>query len=135
MAVTMSLQYDGALRCTLVHDPSTTRLCTDAPKDNAGRGESFSPTDLVGAALLSCAITTMAIKAPKAGLAFSEATGRVMKDMTTSPPRRIAKLTVEIALPKAAEAHSSQLEEMARTCPVALSLSRDVEVEMRFAYE
>ena len=129
----MSLHYDGELRCTLVHGPSSTTIRTDAPTDNQGRGESFSPTDLVGAALLSCAVTTMAIKAPKEGIVFGAAKGRVVKEMTTTPPRRIAKLTVEFEL-SAPDAHRARLEEIARTCPVALSLSRDVAVEMRFSY-
>ena len=131
MAVTMTLAYDGELRCTLVHDPSSTRLTTDAPKDNAGRGESFSPTDLVAAALVSCAVTTMAIKAPKEGLVLTSATGRVAKDMTSTPPRRIQKLTIDLDVAAPAE-HRARFEEIARSCPVALSLSPGVEVEMRF---
>lgn len=135
MSVTMNLTYDGGLRCTLVHEPSSTPLRTDAPKDNEGRGESFSPTDLVGAALVSCAVTTMAIKAPKEGIALSSASGRVVKEMTTAAPRRIARLTVEIELPSGLPAaQRARLEEIAHTCPVALSLSGDVDVRMQFRY-
>ena len=135
MAVTMTLSYQGSLRCELVHGPSSTRLQTDAPTDNEGRGEAFSPTDLVGAALLSCAVTTMAIKAAKEGIAFTTAKGRVVKDMTTTPPRKSARLGVEIELPASLAAPArARLEEIARTCPVALSLHGDVRVDMAFVY-
>lgn len=131
----MTLHYDGGFRSTLEHGPSKTKIQTDAPKDNEGRGEAFSPTDLVGAALMACAVTTMAIKAPKEGIAFGAASARVIKEMTSTPPRRIAKLTLEITLPAALSApHRARLEEIARTCPVSLSLSRDVEVPMQFVY-
>jgi uncharacterized OsmC-like protein len=130
----MSLRYEGELRCTLVHAPSSQLIRTDAPIDNRGRGESFSPTDLVGAALLSCAVTTMAIKAPQEGIAFTSATGRVVKEMTSTPPRKIARLTLEIELPTQSEAGRARLEEIARTCPVSLSLAHEVEVDMRFIY-
>jgi len=108
---------------------------TDAPTDNRGRGESFSPTDLVGAALMSCAVTTMAIKAPQEGIAFTSATAHIAKEMTSAPPRKIARLTLTIELPKTLEAHHARLEEIARNCPVALSIGRDVEVETRFVYD
>jgi len=136
MAVSMSLTYDGSLRCSLTHGPSSTKLGTDAPKDNEGKGELFSPTDLVGAALLSCAATTMAIKAPKEGIPFSTCDGTVTKEMTSTPPRKIARLAVEFALPASLSApHRARLEEMSRTCPVALSLASDVTVAMTFRYE
>jgi len=128
----MSLEYEGELRCKLVHQPSSEVIRTDAPTDNRGRGEAFSPTDLVGAALLSCAVTTMAIKAAQEGIPFTSATGRVVKEMTTTPPRRIARLSIDIDLPHASDAHRARLEEIARTCPVALSLARELDVEMRF---
>jgi putative redox protein len=135
MGVSMSLSYRGELRCELVHEPSSTTIRTDAPKDNEGKGESFSPTDLVGAALLSCAVTTMAIKAAKEQIPFAKASGRVVKDMTQTPPRKIQKLTLEFELPSSLpEKQRARLEEISRTCPVALSLHADVVVEMRFRY-
>lgn len=135
MTVTMTVDYQGALRCELVHGPSSTRMQTDAPTDNEGRGASFSPTDLIGAALLSCAVTTMAIKAPKEGIAFSTAKGRVTKEMTTTAPRKIARLAVQLELPAALPAPArARLEAIARACPVALSLHGDVIVEMSFVY-
>ena len=136
MGVKIEMDYKGGLHCELVHGPSGNRIETDAPKDNAGRGEAFSPTDLVAAALASCAVTTVAIKAPKEELTFSGATAHVLKGMTTHPPRRIADLTLMIHLAEGTPpAQRPRLEEIARTCPVALSLSQDVKVQMQFVYD
>lgn len=135
MSVTTSLDYKGELHCELTHGPSKSMIETDAPLDNMGKGEAFSPTDLVGAALLSCAVTTMAIKGPKEGIPVGRVAGRVVKDMTTSPPRRIAKLAVELEMPAGLDAaHRAKLEEIARTCPVALSLSKEIELPIVFRY-
>ena len=135
MAVEMTLSYAGDLHCELTHGPSQTKLETDAPLDNAGRGERFSPTDLVGAALLSCAVTTMAISAPKEGIRFEGASGRVTKSMTTDGPRRIAELVVEIDMPAGlSPAARAKLEEIALGCPVARSLSPQLAHPMRFKY-
>lgn len=135
MAVEMRLTYTGELHTELVHGPSGTRLETDAPTDNQGRGQAFSPTDLVGAALLSCAITTMAIRGPAEGAPLTAARGRVEKHMTTTGPRRIARLVLEVELPAALDAKQRRaLEAIAHGCPVARSLGPDVEQVMRFAY-
>lgn len=135
MAVEMSIAYTGELHCELEHRPSGTRLETDAPVDNMGRGSSFSPTDLVGAALISCALTTMAIKGAKEGIPFGDARGKVLKEMTGEGPRRIAKLEVELEMPAGLDAaQRARLEEIARTCPVALSLGEGVAKPMRFVY-
>src|SRR5262245_18439606 len=124
MAVTMKLDYKGELHCELEHGPSKSVIETDAPLDNMGKGAAFSPTDLVGAALLSCAVTTMAIKGPKEGIPFAQASGRVVKEMSATPPRKIAKLSIELDMPGRLEVLQRQkLEEIARTCPVSLSLS------------
>jgi putative redox protein len=134
MTVSISVTYAGQLRCELIHGPSSTSLQTDAPKDNEGKGESFSPTDLVGAALLSCAVTTMAIKGRKEGIDFPTARGTVTKEMANAP-RKIARLAVEIDMPPGLDAAArARLEEIGRTCPVALSLANDVIVEMTFRY-
>jgi uncharacterized OsmC-like protein len=135
MSVTMKLSYKGELHCELSHGPSKTVIETDAPLDNMGKGESFSPTDLVGAALVSCAVTTMAIKAPKEGIPFGNVSGRVVKDMSTEQPRRIAKLAIELDMPGGLSPEQRvRLEEIARTCPVALSLSKELELPIRFNY-
>jgi putative redox protein len=118
----------------LEHGPSSSRIATEAPKDNGGTGSSFSPTDLVGAALLSCAVTTMALAATRENLSWGEVSGRVEKRMSP-PPRRIAELIVELKMSSEIRPeHRARLEEVARGCPVARSLSGDVQVSMTFSY-
>lgn len=135
MSVQMSVEYRGQLHCSLSHGPSGSRLETDAPKDNEGKGEAFSPTDLVGAALISCAVTTMAIKAPKEGINFTSASGIVLKDMTSEPPRKIKRLSIRLEMPAGlSAAHRERLETIAKTCPVALSLNPAVELPIEFKY-
>ncbi len=135
MSVTMTAEYTGQLHCQIFHGPSGARLETDAPQDNMGLGASFSPTDLVGAAFLSCAITTMAIKAAKEGIRFTRARGTVIKEMTREGPRMIEGLTLHLELPEVLSlAHRARLEEFARTCPVALSLSLKVALPIQFHY-
>lgn len=135
MAVEMTIEYTGDLHCELTHGPSKSKIETDAPLDNMGRGEAFSPTDLVGAALLSCAITTMAIRGPKEGIPFASARGRVSKTMSSEGPRRIAELLIEIEMPRGLDAKSrARLEEIARNCPVALSLGAELKKPMTFKY-
>lgn len=133
MPVEMKAEYLGELHCRLSHGPSGMVIDTDAPVDNKGRGLAFSPTDLVGAALLSCALTTMAIAADGDGVSLTGTSGRVVKDMQPSP-RKIAKLTLEIALPTAlTAAQRERFERVAHACPVARSLASDVVVEMIFS--
>lgn len=127
----MTARYEGDLHCELSHEPSSSLLHTDAPKDNMGKGAAFSPTDLVGAALLSCAITTMAIKAQKAGFDLGPTRGRIEKHMTTEPPRRIARLVMSIEVDgEYSNDARIQLQDYAETCPVALSLGDEVIVDM-----
>lgn len=133
--VEMSGIYHGEKRCELTHGPSKTKINTDAPKDNRGKGEAFSPTDLVGAALGSCIITTMAIAIEKSNLDFDikDATFSVTKEMNTDP-RRIKKLTVKIEVPNVPENRRAFLERVAGHCPVKLSLHPDVEVIEEFIW-
>src|ERR1700749_3915091 len=98
--VKMSVVYEGQLHCNLVHEPSHSEIATDAPKDNQGKGERFSPTDLVGAALGSCILTTIAIVAERDGISIEGAEAHVQKEMITQP-RRIGALPVQITLPAA----------------------------------
>ena len=131
-----SLRYDGDLRVHAVHDPSGTALITDAPVDNHGRGESFSPTDLVATGLGACMFTLMGIRAKQAGWPLAGATVAVEKHMSAQPPRRIARLVLRFSLPAAIPAKArAQLEQAAHTCPVALSIHPDIQVETRFAYD
>ena len=96
MGVVMDITYEGNLNCTATHGPSGMCLRTDAPVDNGGKGETFSPTDLVGTALGTCIITIMGKKAERLGLDIAGTRLRVVKEMTTAPPRRIGRLEVDI---------------------------------------
>jgi putative redox protein len=91
--------YEGKLRCKATHAESGTTLITDAPKDNEGNGESFSPTDLIATAVGTCMLTTMGIVAKRHDIDFTGAKVRVRKEMAAAPNRRIAKLTIEISGP------------------------------------
>lgn len=134
--VNMSAVYSGSLHCRLTHGPSGSVIETDAPKDNMGKGECFSPTDLVGAALAACTLTTMAIVAKRDGVPFEGARAEVVKEMATVPTRRIGSLPVKITMPKSVPAdYRAKLENAARTCPVHKSLHPDVKAEITFAYE
>ena len=133
---TATARYEGHLRTEATHTASGTVIQTDAPVDNHGRGEAFSPTDLVGTALGTCILTTMAIVAERHQLDLVGASFRMEKIMTSEPPRRIAQLTVELHLPAAlGERDRALLERTAHTCPVALSLNPEIKQEVRFVYE
>ena len=132
--VRMTSVYQGKKHCTLEHEPSQSVIETDAPKDNQGLGERFSPTDLVGAALVSCILTTMALVAERDGLNIEGAQGSVVKEMNTSP-RRIKSLSVAITMPAALTLSQRQkLENAAKHCPVHASLHPDVEAPITFVY-
>lgn len=122
------------LTCDLVHGPSSARIETVPPKDNGGTGASFSPTDLVGAALAACALSTMALAAQREGLAWGDARAAVEKRMSAAP-RRIGELVLVIDMPREVRPdHRARLEEAARGCPVARSLHPDVKLPIEFRY-
>jgi uncharacterized OsmC-like protein len=131
--VGISIKYLGDLRCEALHEPSGTVLCTDAPVDNEGRGESFSPTDLAATSLGTCMLTIMGIVARRHAIKLGETTVRVVKEMSATPPRRIGKLTVVFTIPlPAAHPQRTLLENAARSCPVHMSLSSEISQEIRF---
>jgi putative redox protein len=131
--VEANVRYEGGLRCVAVHGPSQSEIATDAPVDNMGRGERFSPTDLVGTALATCVATTMAIVADRHGVDLTGLTARVRKHMTVEPPRRIALLEVAVTVPLAEDhPHRARLEAAAHGCPVRRSLHPDVAVAETF---
>src|SRR2546429_1356164 len=98
--VEITISYPGQLRCAATHCPSGTTLNTDAPKDNMGRGEAFSPTDLVATALGTCMLTTMGIVAQRHNIDITGARVRVTKEMVSQPSRRVGTLGVEIVMPR-----------------------------------
>ena len=129
------IRYDGGLRCVAVHGPSQSLVETDAPADNMGRGERFSPTDLVGTALATCVATTMGIVASRLEVELTGLTARVRKHMTKEPPRMIARLEVDITVPLAEDhPQRDRLEAAANGCPVRRSLHPDVEVVETFVW-
>lgn len=133
--VTFTISYDGSLRCSATHGPSGTRIATDAPKDNHGRGEAFSPTDLAATSLATCMITTMAIQTRNDGLALEGIRAEVEKHMTTTPPRRIARIVVRLNMPGGIPVSAREkLKSIAHGCPVALSLHPDVVQDVSFSY-
>lgn len=134
MAVPMTGVYAGQLKMELTHGPSGSVIRTAAPVDNKGDGSSFSPTDLLGAALGSCMVTTMAIVAERDGIPFSGASFSVEKHMR-SDPRRVARLPVRLEMPAGLTAEQrAKLENTARTCPVMRSLDPEIEKSIDFVY-
>lgn len=127
--MTASIIYNGALRCQAVHNQSGSAIETDAPTDNRGKGERFSPTDLTCTSLGLCLITTMAIKATDMNIELEGATVEVQKHMSKEPPRRIVKVEVWVKLPalQISQRDKDVLEATGNACPVAKSLHPDVE--------
>jgi putative redox protein len=131
--VEIQIAYEGSLRCSAKHGPSGTHLTTDAPRDNHGRGESFSPTDLVATALGSCMLTIMGIAAQKHQIDLSGATVTVQKEMVAQPARRIGSLKVHFKIPAVLSPEQKQmLENAAHTCPVHKSLHPDMQIPVTF---
>ena len=123
--------YQGQLRCTASHGPSGTQLETDAPTDNQGQGERFSPTDLVATALSTCILTIMGIVAERHCWDLKGCEARVDKTMTSEAPRRIAKLTVWVKLPAhLSDQQRTVLQRAGEQCPVKRSLEGAVAMEM-----
>ena len=133
--VKIQLEYQGDLHCSATHGPSGTVLTTDAPKDNQGRGESFSPTDLVATALGSCMLTIMGIMARTLNVDITGTTATVEKEMATAPVRRIQALRVRIDVPqKISKEDRVKFERAAHSCPVHKSLHPDVEMPIEFTW-
>ena len=130
--VEVTADADGRLQTRLTHLPSGTQLLTDAPKDNGGQGASFSPTDLLASALLSCMLTTMALVAAREGVAWGPTRGRVEKHMNASP-RRVGLLVVELWLPSGLTPEQrTHMQHVAETCPVQRSLHPDVQLSVHY---
>jgi putative redox protein len=130
---TIDCRYDGSLRCHAVHGPSASTLQTDAPTDNQGQGERFSPTDLVATALATCILTIMGITADRHGWLIDGTTARVEKTMTASGIRKIALLEVWLTLPDDLTVEQRQLLQRAgEGCPVKRSLEGAVPMQLHW---
>ena len=131
--VEIHVAYEGDLHTTCRHGPSGGELETDAPVDNQGRGESFSPTDLLATALGTCMLTVMGIVARREGWKLEGARTRVEKHMVLDPVRRVGRLVLHFELPAGFPPDArATLEEAARTCPVKQSLHPEIEMELFF---
>jgi uncharacterized OsmC-like protein len=132
---TATARYAGQLRTEATHTASGNTINTDAPVDNHGRGEAFSPTDLVSAALGSCMMTIMGIVAERQELDLTGVTWSVTKHMAADP-RRISGIDVMFQMPAGlSDKQRATLENAARTCPVALSLNPEIRQSVQFSYE
>lgn len=134
--ITAKAQYVGQKRTEAEHVRSGNRLITDAPTDNHGKGEAFSPTDLVATALASCMMTVMGIKADQEGINLEGLDCEVTKVMGDGP-RRITEIHIHMTWPTASEATDAQRQKMKNTalaCPVAKSLHPDIRQEVTFSF-
>ncbi len=132
--MTSKVIYTGNLRTEAEHLKSGAKIITDAPTDNHGKGEAFSPTDSVATALASCMLTVMGIKAEDLKVSLKGTTAEVTKTMAANP-RRISKVEITITFPETySEKLQKILEHTARTCPVLESLHPDMEKVITFNY-
>ena len=130
--VRIEATYDGNLRCTATHIPSGSKLITDAPVDNKGKGESFSPTDLLATSMLTCIMTIVAIRAESRQIDVSGMSGSIEKTMAANP-RRVAKLEVIVNLPSDIELDDrAWLITEGCNCPVCVSVSESMDVDVTF---
>ena len=131
MGVEIEAVYQGHLRCEATHGPSRSTLETDAPTDNMGRGERFSPTDLVATALITCIATTCGILAKRKGWNIEGMRLHVTKDMSSDAPRRIVRLPVQVWMARNLDtAARAEIEQMARNCPVYKSIAAGIETSL-----
>ena len=130
--MTSKVVYEGSLRATSTHLRSGDSFNTDAPVDNHGLGQAFSPTDTVATGLASCMLTTMGIKFGEREGFLNGSYAQVTKHMAANP-RRISRIEVDLYLPASASAKDRKiLENIARTCPVWYSLHEDIAKDIRF---
>jgi putative redox protein len=138
MAVEITAEYVGGLGVTAKHGPSGATLSTDAPTDNGGKGQSFSPTDLVATALGTCVLTILGLVSQRHELDLTGSTVHVTKEMITSPVRRIGGLKTLVTIPAGRVEDSEmrkRLEAAAGKCPVHQSLHHDIDAPIDFVYQ
>ncbi|MGI9115689.1 MAG: osmotically inducible protein OsmC [Chthoniobacterales bacterium] len=134
--VRVSVEYTGDLHCEATHDPSQSHIETDAPADNKGKGQTFSPTDLVATALGTCISTTMGIKAEELGVDLRGMSVSVQKEMSKDAPRRIVALPSEVHIPLPVDSpYRETLEQTALNCPVHKSLPVEIQRPTKFFWE
>lgn len=132
--VRIDVIYEGDLHTAAVHQPSGAAISTDAPIDNQGRGESYSPTDLLATALACCMMTIMGIVARREGWTL-EGTKIALEKHMQEEPRRVGRLVARFDMPPGLpEKAHTVLENAARTCPVAKSIHPDIELDVTFAW-
>jgi len=130
--MTASLVYTGNLRCSVEHIQSGTIIETDAPTDNKGKGERFSPTDLLCVSLGTCMLTTMAIKAAEMQVELNGSKASITKHML-SDPRRVGKIEVSVTLPATGtERDRKILEKAGDNCPVIRSIHPDIKLQINY---
>lgn len=133
--VEITVRYEGQLRCIATHGPSGSVIQTDAPIDNHGKGEAFSPTDLLAAALPACIMTIMGIVSERHGLNLAGMTAVTQKEMTTEGIRRIKSLRTVLTVPlPAGHPQCEPLERAAHTCPVHKSLAAEIDAPIQFVW-
>ena len=133
--VRIEVAYRGELRCEAMHGPSGTRLVTDAPVDNQGKGESFSPTDLVATGLGTCIATIMGIVARRDQIDMRGLRITVDKEPSADLPRRIVKLATRIMMPAGlTDQQKTKLEKAEHNCPVHQTLYGKVDLPIEFVY-
>jgi len=132
---TSKVTYTGDLRTTSIHLKSGNEIITDAPTDNQGKGEAFSPTDLLATSLGNCMLTIVGIAARSHGFNIDGATAEITKVMAENP-RRVGEIHVNLQFPanNYTDKEKAIIEKSAKTCPVAYSLHPDIKKEITFSY-
>jgi len=134
--VKMTVEYQGSLRTQISHHPSSSSLTTDAPVDNMGKGEAFSPTDLLAGSLGACMVTIMGIKADSLGINIDGTGVSVKKHMSTDLPRRVGEIDINIDIPhKLSDKELLSIKNSAVNCPVAKSIHPDLIVNFNISCE
>lgn len=127
--------YEGNLRCRLINMDTGVQVLTDAPQENGGRAEQYSPTDLLAASLGACILTVGAVVAGKNGFSLNGTTAEIHKEMNSSSPRRITKIDICFKMASGIPKNKRMMvENAARICPVHNSLHPDIKINLKFDY-
>ena len=133
MGVIIEGKWTGGLKVKMTHKSSGVCLETDPPRDNGGDASSFSPTDLLATAYLSCMMTIMALRAKKEGWDLDGLSGSVEKTMSSDAPRRISQLDIAIKMPhNLLSTQKEILQKIAEDCPVAKSVSKEIHINIQY---